>query len=369
MTIMHTGSLVVSALLIVGVLLSGSSCSKEPTGPIPGPDTTSHDFSWTIVKLGDGASSILRDVTIINDTLAYAVGAVYVKDSTGNWDPFPYNVAKWNGKAWELLRVSYSDYGVPRPPPLPGPLYAVYALGANEIYAASSANLLRWDGVKWEERAFFMTSISWNGRVRKIWGTDARNLLCAGENGALYHVDVTTGSWTSLQSGTILDIRDIYGARNPQTGSWEIMATASQQYTSFERRIMRIKGLTVEALADSPITEALTTCWFIPGSRYYVAGSGIFEKGSLDEAAWQRSAHGVAHYYTEAIRGSAANDIITVGDFGEVLHYSGRTWKNYAAQTGMASGAYYAVAVRGDRVIAVGVDSPRAVVLMGTRVP
>jgi hypothetical protein len=39
-------------------------------------DTTSHDFTWETTTLGDGNSSVLFDVAIINDTLAYAVDAV-----------------------------------------------------------------------------------------------------------------------------------------------------------------------------------------------------------------------------------------------------------------------------------------------------
>ncbi|MGH2567361.1 MAG: hypothetical protein ACRDGA_03410 [Bacteroidota bacterium] len=64
------------------------------TPPANNQDTTSHNFSWRTFVLGDGAGSILRDVAIINDTLAYAVGEVRMKDSLGNWDPEIYNAAK-----------------------------------------------------------------------------------------------------------------------------------------------------------------------------------------------------------------------------------------------------------------------------------
>jgi len=47
-------------------------------------DTTSHDFSWQIYTLGDGTgSSCLYDVAIINDTLAYAVGEIYILPPVG----------------------------------------------------------------------------------------------------------------------------------------------------------------------------------------------------------------------------------------------------------------------------------------------
>jgi len=58
-------------------------------------DTTSHNFTWQIDTLGATAST-LYDVVIINDTLAYAVGEMYLRDSTGQINPQAYNMAKWN---------------------------------------------------------------------------------------------------------------------------------------------------------------------------------------------------------------------------------------------------------------------------------
>ena len=54
-------------------------------------DTTSNDFTWQTYTFGDpgAGSSILNDIAIVNDTLAYAVGEVYLNDSTGQPDPLP----------------------------------------------------------------------------------------------------------------------------------------------------------------------------------------------------------------------------------------------------------------------------------------
>jgi hypothetical protein len=66
-------------------------------------DTTSHNFTWQIDTLGDGNSSVLKDVTILSDTCAWAVGEIYKKDSLGNWDNEPYGAAHWNGTKWNLI--------------------------------------------------------------------------------------------------------------------------------------------------------------------------------------------------------------------------------------------------------------------------
>ncbi|HET9130297.1 MAG TPA: hypothetical protein VFO86_05075, partial [Terriglobia bacterium] len=70
-------------------------------------DTTSHDFTWKTFALGDGNSSHLNDIVIVNDTLIYAVGAIFLKDSTGAFQNDPYNLATWNGEGWRITPVYF----------------------------------------------------------------------------------------------------------------------------------------------------------------------------------------------------------------------------------------------------------------------
>ena len=75
----------VFAAIMLFVLLTGINCKKNPVSPpvSNGADTTSHNYAWQTFILGDGNSSVLYDAAIINDTLIYAVGEIYLKDSTG----------------------------------------------------------------------------------------------------------------------------------------------------------------------------------------------------------------------------------------------------------------------------------------------
>jgi hypothetical protein len=79
----------VFTLSAAACILACSSCSEKPTQPPPPPatepDTTSHDFTWTTYTLGDG-QSYLQDVYAVSDTDVWAVGEIYLKDSTGNLD-------------------------------------------------------------------------------------------------------------------------------------------------------------------------------------------------------------------------------------------------------------------------------------------
>ena len=74
-------------------------------------DTTSHNFVWEVDSLGDGQGSILRDVSILNDTSVWVTGDLHIKDSTGHFEIEPYNAAFWDGKKWHLQRIYYYYQG------------------------------------------------------------------------------------------------------------------------------------------------------------------------------------------------------------------------------------------------------------------
>src|SRR3990172_9257403 len=111
-----------------------------------GPDTTSHNFMWTIDTLGDGASSVLNDVAIVNDTLIYAVGEIYLKDSTGQIDPLRYNLAIWNGTKWTLQRLPYNYQGQQ----FVHPIQAVFDKGADDIWFGGNG-VIHWNGIQFVE--------------------------------------------------------------------------------------------------------------------------------------------------------------------------------------------------------------------------
>ena len=81
----------ISFILFVLFSFCALTCKKEPPvvpPPPSGPDTTSHNFTFTQYDLGGNAgSSGFKDAAIVNDTLAYAVGEIYTTDSTGRPDP------------------------------------------------------------------------------------------------------------------------------------------------------------------------------------------------------------------------------------------------------------------------------------------
>ena len=100
--------------LLFAALGLNFNCKQNPITPPPKdePDTTSHSFTWQTFEFGDdGASpSSLKDVAIINDSDIWAVGSVYLNDSTGQPDYNAYNAIHWDGNKWNIKRLKY--YGI-----------------------------------------------------------------------------------------------------------------------------------------------------------------------------------------------------------------------------------------------------------------
>ena len=94
-------------ILLSAVLATGGFSCNLLTGPhnSTGPDTTSSNFTWTVDTIG-GPGSILYDCSVVNDTLAYAVGELFPRDSAGGSNQSElYNAAVWNGEQWTMIKV------------------------------------------------------------------------------------------------------------------------------------------------------------------------------------------------------------------------------------------------------------------------
>jgi hypothetical protein len=133
------------AVCIFPVLLLASGCTKQtPPEPEPViPDTTSGEFVWETIYVGDGNSSMLHDVSIVDDSTAFFVGEFYFKDSLGQVDgAHPMNLVVWKGQSWTAKMVSYY-------PGLYTQLYGAFAVDENNVWLAGNG-LLHWTS-RWTE--------------------------------------------------------------------------------------------------------------------------------------------------------------------------------------------------------------------------
>jgi len=325
-------------------------------------DTTNHGVTWQIDTLGEGSGSILRDVAILNDTLAYAVGEVYFKDSLGNWDPHAYNLVRWNGISWTPMRIQfYTICGQPARTPYSAS--SILAFDPNDIWVAMDGDqVARWDGSAQTSTMCLPMPFA----IQKLWGESPSSVYAVGTGGHIVHYDGST--WMEIPSGTSLPIWDIWGASDPATGDQTVLCIASDVFQGTGRKLLRIDGMAVTALSDSGLATTLSGIWFAPDKYYYLVGAGIHWKRGISAAAWNVYEPGeVTSYYSSGIRGLGLNDIFVVGSFMEVVHFNGETWHNYNDVMPTSSGVTGGLAVTENLVISVGLTGQKAIALVGRR--
>jgi hypothetical protein len=320
-------------------------------------DTTSHNFSFQSWTFGTIGSSVLYDVAIINENNIWAVGEIMIADTSQNGYTI-YNAVHWDGTDWELLRIPNYDYPNTL---IYGALQTIFAFDSNDVWFSSYSNLVHYDGNNFYSKAQFMTSINFNGQITKMWGTDKNNIYCVGRNGAIYHYFGT--SWQQIESGTTLNINDIWGDFNEKTQEWEILAVAGNKLQGSENKILRILENNTSAQINSSGTAwPLRTLWLKASKKYLVGGSGVFNKNKIGDMNWTECILDISINSTNRIRGLNINEIIAVGGFGEMLHFNGYSWVSFIDQTGLSSGNYLGVDLKGDLCIAVGQNNSNAVI-------
>ncbi len=325
-------------------------------------DTTSHNITWEVDTLGD-ASSMLSDIAIVNDTLAYAVGEMYLRDSTGLIDPQAYNVARWNGASWTIMRIQfYTICGGSGTTPYP--TSSVLAFSATDVWIAMDGDqIARWNGTLQTTTMCLPVSFS----IRKLWGGSPSSIYAVGDGGNIMHYNGM--SWQRVETGTTLDVRDIWGA-NDRNGQLQILALAST-YTAKtqESRILKIEGNSAAPVSTAGLATDMASIWFVPGMKYYAVGAGIHRKRMLSDSAWIVYPHGVVTSFGSwGVRGTGVNNVFVAGSFGEIVHFNGVNWHRYFGGVSLPGGALGPMAVTDRLVMVVGhIGASRGIVFIGRR--
>jgi hypothetical protein len=311
-------------------------------------DTTSHSFTWQIDTLGV-TSSVLYDVAIINDTLAYAVGEIFHRDSSENWTFF--NLAKWNGRQWTLHRVYYQGNNI---------VHTRWILTFNErdIWITS---YMHWDGTRFHEVPF--DPIFSGVRTNKAWGTSSSDFYVVGDGGFIAHYNGSpngAGTWQRVESGTSVAIQDIWGVRNSLTRQQDILAAVCPGYGLAGTKLLSINENSRVDTIPWVSARGARSVWFDSSLRFHVCGDGVFrrEPGSR----WHEIAgSAVIPVRTERLRGMANNDLFVVGNYGAIAHFNGVNFRLYPEAASAL--VYTSLDFKRNQMIAVGYTSSRAIAL------
>jgi hypothetical protein len=127
----------------------------------------------------------LYGIAIVNDTLAYAAGAVYLIDSTGQLNTNAYSFMKWNGDGWGSMRIEFMTFcGQPYTGSYPTSAMCVFS--PQNIWIASASQIAYWNGVSQTSAACIPVS------VNRLWGISSNSLYAVGYGGEIAHYDGDT---------------------------------------------------------------------------------------------------------------------------------------------------------------------------------
>ncbi len=333
------------------VLFINLQSCKSPTDS-DGIDTTGTNYSWQKFTFGGAASSSLEDVAIVNDTLIFAVGNIYVNDSSGKVDPIPFCLARWNGRNWTLKRLYYynKDYQTIIP------LYSIkgiFAFSSTDIWLAPGS-VFHWNGKdSLTEFSFNRLTLSDpNATVIKLWGGSSSELNGVGNTGTI--VQFSNGTWQKIESNTDQDISDIWGYKGIIDSKDVVLYAAGRQ-------IFQLNGNT-SLVANFNPDRIIRSVWFNFRNIVYAAGDGIF---SINNNSWKKEDIS-DQYAVFRIRGTDINNIWATGGFGFTTQFNGARW-TIINEVSLSSGNYESLDVKGNIVALVGFEGNSAIITIGTK--
>jgi len=285
-------------------------------------DSTSHDFSWQLDKLGEEGSQIF-DLDIISENSIWAGGKFY-KTPYGQGDgDTVWNAMHWNGEKWEFKRVPAKGAFDPS-----GKLYydditAIKAFSETDIwFHAELGTMVHWNGITYT--SFILSTKIIFGRVNQHWGERPDKLYFSATNGGLM---VWNGiKFNNVPTGTNLDIGGMWGYGDTLLIPFSTVGigggsllyqlnTITNTYNQIDlKQIAGMELVTVFYDREQKLIYASTE-------------NGIYKK-PFNSANWSFQEFQVKDHAIWTINGTSWNDILIAGGNFSVSHFNGSTWKN-----------------------------------------
>jgi hypothetical protein len=347
-------------IFCAAALLTFVSCSlvflscKKSNPIIPGPaepDSTSHDFVWEEISIGDD-HSYLKDVYALNDTDVWAVGHITTRKPNG--DLVNHNALHWDGSTWTIVDVPVWLPGTNVH--LPSVIQSVIAFSHNEVWFANGS-VIFWDGTKFTED---MTIYDWFGYgAYRMWGKNSKDVYLVGGLGAIAHYK--SGKFTKLESGTMYDVNDIWGV-----GDTALCIASNWFGEASESCVLRLVDGKVDPIYDVGLPRAMKGIWFCDGMRCLTVVGGFYAEWMGTQ--WKRRPNqDPLKFVYMGIRGNSPIDYFVVDQRSGIAHYNGKSWKKYT--DGISPDDYFmGLTCTPKNIWAVGDnDIGRLVIVHGTR--
>ena len=261
----------------------------------------------------------------------------------------------WDGNEWELIRIG--GYGYPG-------YHTVYAFNENDVWFDGK---IKWDGNSYTAHTnnfpLYPNGDAWT--VNGMWGESSSDFYVVGNGGNIAHFNGS--SWSKIESGTDLDIQDIYGSKNKGSNKYEILVVASVRFQNNGISFIKInENDTSSRMLTDGLPWSISCLWFRSGAKYFIGGSGLYQNIDLKKS-WE-IVGGQPSYFINKIRGVELNDIVFCGSNGVLSHYNGKSWKHYMSnELPYINGRYYSVATEGNLMVAVGYKQRSVTIVIGRR--
>jgi len=325
-------------------------------------DTTSHSFTWQTFEFGDnGISSEINDAFIFNENKIYAVGMIYLNDSTGKIDGKPYGITKWDGNNWTISRIEaqwFTGVTIYLAPT------SILVFDENNLWY-TAGGVHKWDGV--ELTSYWLNNFTGNPNpifeedqwLVNIWGRIESNIYISGLKGACARFDGE--NWSKIESNTSGDLLDIYGIKNIKINTYEIYCPVYYQNDPNNGEYIKITENNTLETADNNLAR-MSSIWGLKNNKIYGSGLSIYVNSTT---GWREE--GLNNLYSKIkIRGSSLNNIFVVGGLGFVGHFNGTTWQDYP-ELRLQAGNYSRVIVMENLVVICGDNYGKGILVIGKR--
>ncbi len=323
-------------------------------------DTTSHNFTWQTFIVGNplGGSNWFNDVAILDKDNIWVAGRYFIKDSLQM-----FNAIHWNGSDWEYKRIQfYTICG--QEDRTPFITKSLFPFGANNFMINAGDQVATISGGKQTKTQCLPNSYY----INKMWISQSNELIAVGNYGNITSYDGKT--WTEIESGTEMDIQDVWGITDKNTGEETILCVASNIFTADGNKIIRIKNDKAEEISNDGIPPYYySSVWFKSDKIAYITGNDTYVSYNfLNETGWTMVNPRITSYYSNCIRGIDYNDIILCGSNGDIAHFNGYSWKDYLNNPlPEFYGQLYSVDIKGNTICAVGSYGQQAIIILGKR--
>jgi hypothetical protein len=219
----------------------------------------------------------------------------------------------------------------------------IYGFSENDIWTVGGA-VFHFDGVEWNDLTNTDPVLHDNQSYTSLWGTSSSNLYLGNAWGKIIHWDGVKAEIVYEKSG--YRIADIEGSSNSS-----IYAVGGEQGGNFQDLYLFYDG--VEWREDNNLYHiSPSTVLSLSEKDNYAAGGNIlfgeFGNWELQEDP--------ASQYIHKIRGSKSNDLIAVGAYNLIMHYSGVEWYAYDELKTPGGDVLYGTLSFGNKVFAVGIN-------------